>query len=64
MSNYAPCKDCAKRKLGCHSDCQDYAEFRQDIDYSNKQRRIQAESFIPSRGYIKNAKSLKKILNK
>lgn len=64
MSNYAPCKDCTKRKLGCHSDCPDYAEFRQDIDYSNKQRRIQAESFIPSRGYIKNAKSLKKILNK
>ena len=64
MSNYAPCKDCPKRKLGCHSDCADYAEFRQDIDYSHKQRRIHAESFIPSRGYIKNAKSLKRILNK
>ena len=37
---------------------------QKDIDYSNKQRRIHAESFIPSRGYIKNAKSLKRILNK
>lgn len=22
-----PCKDCQKRKVGCHSDCAEYKEF-------------------------------------
>ena len=37
MKPQAPCKDCYKRYLGCHSECDDY------IDYSNKQQKIRDE---------------------
>lgn len=37
MKPQAPCKDCYKRYLGCHSECADY------IDYNNKQQKIRDE---------------------
>lgn len=37
MKPQAPCKDCYKRYLGCHSECTDY------IDYNNKQQKIRDE---------------------
>ena len=37
----APCKDCIKRQLGCHSTCQDYKQFRKERDFVNQQRRQQ-----------------------
>ena len=37
MRLQAPCKDCEKRYLGCHSECADY------IDYNNKQQKIRDE---------------------
>ena len=37
MRLQAPCKDCEKRYLGCHSECDDY------IDYNNKQQKIRDE---------------------
>ena len=37
MKPQAPCKDCYKRYLGCHSECSDY------IDYNNKQQKIRDE---------------------
>lgn len=27
-----PCKDCAKRYVGCHADCGDYLKWRADRD--------------------------------
>ena len=37
MKPQAPCRDCDKRYLGCHSECADY------IDYNNKQQKIRDE---------------------
>ena len=37
MKPQAPCRDCDKRYLGCHSECADY------IDYNNKQQKIRYE---------------------
>ena len=37
MMTKAPCKDCHKRYLGCHSECTDY------IEYNNKQQKIMDE---------------------
>ncbi len=30
------CKNCEKRHIGCHSDCEDYAEQRRVIDEMKK----------------------------
>lgn len=30
-SSSCMCKNCPKRKLGCHSDCKDYKKFREKI---------------------------------
>ena len=35
----APCKGCADRKLGCHSSCEEYLEFRKAQDEINEQRK-------------------------
>ena len=37
MRLQAPCKDCEKRYLWCHSECADY------INYNNKQQKVRDE---------------------
>ena len=39
----APCKDCIKRELGCHSKCADYQEYRKFQDRQNDDRRKELE---------------------
>ena len=43
MRLQAPCKDCEKRYLGCHSECADY------INYNNKQQKVRDERAAMSR---------------
>lgn len=35
----APCKTCKERKVGCHSVCERYAEYREIVDRLGKQRK-------------------------
>ena len=28
----APCKNCEKRTLGCHSSCKDYMEYKAEVE--------------------------------
>lgn len=32
----APCKDCTNRAIGCHSECKDYKDYRNDRDNALK----------------------------
>lgn len=36
---YVPCKDCTKRQVNCHSNCDDYAAFIEENEYRKKQLR-------------------------
>ena len=36
----APCKDCPDRKLGCHSKCEKYKEYKLANDAHNKETRL------------------------
>ena len=38
--NKAPCKNCERRCVGCHSKCDDYAEFKA---YKDKENHYKAE---------------------
>ena len=38
---YAPCKGCTEREVGCHANCERYAEFRVAKD---NEKRAKAES--------------------
>ena len=40
----APCKNCANREVGCHSLCNDYKIFRENLDKVNENRRKYLES--------------------
>lgn len=40
MSIKCACKNCVKRSIGCHSRCQEYKEFRAEIDKLNSQKQI------------------------
>lgn len=32
------CYNCQNRHMGCHSDCEDYKQFRAELDEINKQK--------------------------
>lgn len=34
----APCRDCEKRCVGCHSDCEEYGEYKANIKDNNDKR--------------------------
>lgn len=38
----SPCKDCGSRYVGCHSDCEKYKDFRDEVDRNNdlKQKEV------------------------
>ena len=43
MGSIAPCKECEKRCVGCHSSCEEYLEWRKQWDKNAKEKRFQAE---------------------
>lgn len=38
MSLVNSCRDCADRKVGCHSTCEKYKQFRAKLDEINEKR--------------------------
>ena len=34
----APCKECQERKLGCHAECEKYAEFKERLKIGAAER--------------------------
>ena len=44
----APCKDCQKRQLHCHSSCEAYKEYRQYREqiYAEKMKRAEESDFM------------------
>lgn len=40
MNTGCKCKDCTKRKVGCHSTCTDYKEWKTNRDQKNKETRL------------------------
>ena len=41
---YEPCKGCAERYIGCHSDCEKYAVYRKLFDERAEEKRRARES--------------------
>lgn len=31
----SPCKDCERRKIGCHGSCPDYISYKEELDKAN-----------------------------
>ena len=40
VKDKAPCKDCPRRELGCHSTCIDYISYRKIHDKNLKKKAI------------------------
>ena len=47
-TTYRPCKECTERHVGCHSECEKYAKFRELLmkgkaaqRYTNRKRRLE-----------------------
>lgn len=38
----APCKDCARREVGCHAKCKEYLEYRNYNERMSEQRHTMA----------------------
>ena len=37
--NESSCVDCKDRKVGCHSNCEKYQEWKRSVEEQNQQRR-------------------------
>jgi hypothetical protein len=48
----APCKNCARREVGCHSTCEDYKEYRVYVDKIKKEEHKQNQ-FYKLKGFSK-----------
>lgn len=35
----SPCKDCKKRSPKCHGECEEYIEFKKQLDQEKEERR-------------------------
>lgn len=46
--NLPPCKDCPNREIGCHSKCEKYIQFKNDLkkDKAKEKAEKKMESFI------------------
>lgn len=44
----APCKDCSRRQIHCHSTCEEYREYRQYRDrvHDEKMQRVEEADFM------------------
>jgi len=49
FSQNCPCKGCDKRCIGCHSDCEQYKEWKTDRDEMLAQRRLEYSSHTDKR---------------
>lgn len=45
----APCKDCPKRKVGCHDKCKDYKQFL--VENEARKKRIKELEVVDSYGW-------------
>ena len=42
-----PCKNCDKRHVACHSECEEYIAYRKEADRVNKKRREFLQARVP-----------------
>ena len=45
-TNYAPCKGCEDRTVGCHGSCEKYAEYRKPFDTAITEREKRREAGV------------------
>lgn len=50
----APCKDCKKRELGCHSKCEKYLAFKKEMAKEKEDKRIYLENHYTAMQKRKN----------
>ena len=53
------CKDCNRRNPGCHSKCQDYISFREELKEYNESKKKESDILTAWFGYQRD-KSLRR----
>ena len=49
---YAPCKNCEKRYVGCHSKCDEYKRFKDEHDYAKNNQQAFYRSYYPDQRFF------------
>lgn len=58
------CKECDNRKVGCHSQCQQYIVYKVITQYKNKKKIEMFDNDFNYGQYSGNVRKLKRKLNK
>lgn len=57
----APCADCQKRHVGCHSDCEDYKAWKsRQMSVAENKRKAKAEQSMLDSYTVKSASKYKR----
>lgn len=51
----SPCKDCESRKVGCHSQCEKYLNFRDEYEKQKKTIRENKDAIMKKESYLIDA---------
>lgn len=43
------CLNCKKRHLGCHSDCEDYKKYKEELEHIKKNIKIEKQLYNKSK---------------
>ena len=54
MFKKCKCCNCDKRKIGCHSTCEDYKAYRSRLDTIKEQKRLECQRYAFTRSHILN----------
>lgn len=49
-----PCKDCEDRHVACHSQCDKYSEWKEEVEKQKLKCRQEMYSYIEMAGYVKS----------
>lgn len=58
----SPCKGCERRKLLCHSVCEDYKAFISELEEIKKKRKEISDTYPKWKTEIKNGRNGKEVL--
>lgn len=57
---YAGCKNCNKRYIGCHSECEDYQNYKDELEDMKAKIRKAKRNDSEMRDYVKKRNSKKR----
>lgn len=58
MKIKCPCKNCSRRVIGCHADCNEYKEWREELTDENENIKKEREKVLNHDAHIRRVQEM------